>query len=66
MVENKIKTVITVTRHLVVPAIFVFLTEDRRCCEALKNQLIKRRNIFPTTYLKFKTKAYIENFRFTK
>lgn len=62
------KPVITGTRHrkvgLVVQAKFVFLTDDRRCCETLENQL--RRNIFPTIHVKLKKKVHIENFRFTK
>ena len=49
-VENKVKAVIIGTYlreiELVVPAKFVFLTDDWRCCEALESQFTKRRNTY--------------------
>ena len=49
---NKIKALITGKRHreigLVVPAKLIFLTNNKRFSEVLENELLKRKNMFPT------------------
>ena len=60
-VENKVKAVIIGTYlreiELVVPAKFLFLTDDWRCCETLESQFTKIRNIFSTAHLKLKKRC---------
>ena len=58
---NKIKALITGKRHreigLVVPAKLVFLMNNKRFSEVLENELVKRKNMFPTLTLKFNLKG---------
>ena len=55
---NKIKALATGKRQreigLVVPAKSIFMTNNKRFSEVLENELVKRKNKFPTLTLKFK------------
>ena len=55
---NKIKALTTGKRQreigLVVPAKLIFITNNKRFSEVLENELVKRKNKFPTLTLKFK------------
>ena len=65
---NKIKALITGKREpeigLVVPAKLIFITNNKRFSEVLENELIKRKNKFPTVTLKFKKKGVYRKFPF--
>ena len=54
---NKIDAVITGKRHrevgLVVPAKYIFQTEDKRCAEIVERELMKRKGLFPTVKFQF-------------
>ena len=65
---NKIKALITGKRQreigLVVPAKLIFITNNKRFSEVLENELIKRKNKFPTVTLKFMKKGAYCKFSF--
>ena len=65
---NKIKALITRKRQreigLVVPAKLIFITNNKRFSEVSENELIKRKNKFPTVTLKFKKKGVYRKFPF--
>ena len=64
--ENKIKAEITGKRQreigLVVPAKIIFQTKNKRYSEVLEQELIKRKDKFPTLTLKFKKKGVYRKF----
>ena len=65
---NKIKALTIGKRQreigLVVPAKFIFITNNKRFSEVLENELAKRKNKFPTLTLKFKKKGVYRKFPF--
>ena len=65
---NKIKPLTSGKRRreiaLVVPAKLIFITNNKRFSEVLENELIKRKNKFPTLTLKFKKIGVYRKFPF--
>ena len=59
--RNKVKALTTGKRQreigLVVPAKLIFITNNKRFCEVLENDLVKWKNKFPTFTLKFQKKG---------
>ena len=66
--RDKIKALTTGKRQrgiiFVVPAKLIFITNNKRFSEVLKNELVKRKNKFPILTLKVKKKGVYRKFPF--